>query len=56
MPDNEYADGMLEHDGDIGKILKTLDELGIANNTLSLIHISEPTRLELESRVRGCGF
>lgn len=34
MPDNEYADGMLEHDGDIGKILKALDELGIANNTI----------------------
>lgn len=34
MPDNEYADGMLEHDGDIGKILKALDELGIADNTI----------------------
>ncbi|MFG4000827.1 arylsulfatase [Flavobacterium aquidurense] len=34
MPDNEYADGMLEHDGDVGKILKALDELGIANNTI----------------------
>ena len=27
MPDNEYADGMIEHDGDVGKLLKTLDEL-----------------------------
>lgn len=34
MPDNEYADGMLEHDGDIGKILKSLDDLGIADNTI----------------------
>lgn len=34
MPDNEYADGMLEHDGDVGKILKALDELGIADNTI----------------------
>nr|WP_198999452.1 arylsulfatase [Flavobacterium sp. ASV13] len=34
MPDNEYADGMLEHDGDVGKILKALDELGIAENTI----------------------
>ena len=34
MPDNEYADGMIEHDDDVGKLLKALDELGIAN-TLS---------------------
>jgi arylsulfatase A-like enzyme len=34
MPDNEYADGMIEHDGDVGKLLKTLDDLGIANNTI----------------------
>jgi arylsulfatase A-like enzyme len=30
----EYADGMIEHDGTIGKLLKTLDDLGIANNTI----------------------
>jgi len=34
MPDNEYADGMLEHDGDVGLILKTLDDLGITENTI----------------------
>jgi arylsulfatase len=34
MPGNEYADGMIEHDGDVGKLLKTLDDLGIANNTI----------------------
>jgi arylsulfatase A-like enzyme len=34
MPDNEYADGMIEHDGDVGKLLKTLDDLGIAGNTI----------------------
>jgi arylsulfatase A-like enzyme len=34
MPDNEYADGMVEHDGDVGKLLRTLDDLGIANNTI----------------------
>ena len=33
MPDNEYADGMIEHDGDVGKLLKTLDDLAIADNT-----------------------
>ncbi len=36
MPDNEYADGMIEHDGDVGKLLKVLDDLGIANDTIVL--------------------
>ncbi len=30
----EYADGMVEHDGHIGQILKKLDDLGVANDTL----------------------
>lgn len=34
MPGNEYADGMIEHDGDVGKLLKALDDLGIADNTI----------------------
>ena len=34
MPGNEYADGMMEHDGDVGKLLKALDDLGIADNTI----------------------
>ncbi|CDM58768.1 MULTISPECIES: arylsulfatase [Rhizobium] len=34
MPGNEYADGMIEHDGDVGKLLKTLDDLKIADNTI----------------------
>lgn len=34
MPGNEYADGMIEHDLDVGKLLKALDDLGIANNTI----------------------
>ena len=32
----EYADGMVEHDGHVGKLLKTLDDLGIADNTIVL--------------------
>jgi arylsulfatase A-like enzyme len=36
MPDNEYADGMIEHDGDVGKLLRTLDDLNIADNTIVL--------------------
>ncbi|MEA1950181.1 MAG: arylsulfatase [Planctomycetota bacterium] len=31
---DEYADGMVEHDMHIGKFLQLLDELGIADNTL----------------------
>jgi arylsulfatase A-like enzyme len=34
MPDNEYGDGMVEHDGDVGKLLKALDDLNIANDTI----------------------
>jgi arylsulfatase len=29
-----YPDGMVEHDGQVGQILKKLDDLGIANNTI----------------------
>ena len=31
---SEYIDGMLEHDGHVGNLLKVIDELGIANNTI----------------------
>jgi len=31
---SEYIDGMIEHDDTVGTLLKTLDDLGIANNTL----------------------
>jgi arylsulfatase A-like enzyme len=34
MVGNEYADGMIEHDGDVGKLLKALDDLGITNDTI----------------------
>jgi arylsulfatase A-like enzyme len=34
MPGNEYADGMIEHDQDVGKLLKALDDLGITKNTI----------------------
>ena len=29
-----YPDGMVEHDGQVGQVLKKLDDLGIANNTI----------------------
>jgi arylsulfatase len=34
MPGNEYADGMLEMDDDVGKLLKALDDLGVAKDTI----------------------
>jgi arylsulfatase len=32
--DSEYIDGMIEHDETIGSLLKALDDMGIANDTL----------------------
>lgn len=34
MPGNEYGDGMWEHDQDVGKLLKALEDLKIADNTI----------------------
>jgi arylsulfatase len=34
MPGNYYADGMIEHDGHVGKLLEAVDDLGIVNNTI----------------------
>jgi arylsulfatase len=31
---DEYTDGMIEHDMHVGELLKLLDDLGIANNTI----------------------
>ena len=31
---DEYSDGMVEHDRHVGKLLKKLDDLGIADNTI----------------------
>jgi arylsulfatase A-like enzyme len=31
---SEYFDGMIEHDGHVGQLLKTLDDLNIANDTI----------------------
>src|SRR3546814_15603621 len=32
----EYADGMIEHDALIGEVLMSLDDMGIADNTIVL--------------------
>jgi len=31
---DEYSDGMVEHDGHVGQLLQLLDDLGIADNTI----------------------
>jgi arylsulfatase len=33
---DEYTDGMIEHDGHVGELLKLLDDLGVANDTIVL--------------------
>jgi arylsulfatase A-like enzyme len=38
--DSEYMDGMIEHDETIGKILKALDDMGIAEN-LIIVYTSD---------------
>jgi arylsulfatase A-like enzyme len=32
--DSEYIDGMIEHDDTVGTLLKTLDDLGVTDNTI----------------------
>ncbi|MCJ2048763.1 arylsulfatase [Methylobacterium sp. J-070] len=32
--DSEYIDGMQEHDDTVGKVLKALDDMGVANDTI----------------------
>ncbi|HWK39743.1 MAG TPA: arylsulfatase [Hyphomicrobium sp.] len=34
--DSEYIDGMIEHDNTVGSLLKTLEDLGAADNTIVL--------------------
>jgi arylsulfatase len=34
MPGNEYADGMVQHDKDVGKLLDYLDQLKVTDNTI----------------------
>lgn len=33
---DEYSDGMVEHDGQVGELLKLIDDLGLANDTIVL--------------------
>jgi len=42
-----HADGMLEHDGMVGELLKQLDDLGIADNTIVLYTTDNGAELAL---------
>lgn len=42
-----HADGMVEHDGHVGELLKQLDDLGIANNTIVLYTTDNGAELAL---------
>ncbi len=42
-----HADGMVEHDGHVGQLLKQLDDLGIANNTIVLYTTDNGAELAL---------
>ena len=37
-PAPSIADGMIEHDATVGALLKKLDDLGIADNTIVHLH------------------
>lgn len=37
---DQYSDGLAEHDAHVGELLKQLDELGIANNTI-VVYVSD---------------
>ena len=47
---DEYADGMVEHDMHVGVLLAKLDELGIAENTI--VHYSTDNGVHMMSRTR----
>jgi arylsulfatase len=47
---DEYTDGMIEHDLHVGELLKLLDDLGIADNTI--VQYSTDNRPKQENRTR----
>ena len=40
---DEYSDGMVEHDGHVGQLLKLIDDLGLANDTVVMYSTSANT-------------
>ena len=53
-----YPDGMVEHDGQVGELLKKLDDLGIADNTIRESRSTAPMRSRqvAAERERGVGL
>ena len=47
---DEYSDGMVEHDMHVGELLKLLDDLGIADNTI--VHVLHRQRPALQHLAR----
>ena len=46
-----YHDGMIEHDKHVGKLLKAIDDLGIADNTIVMYsHRQRPAHEHLAGR------
>jgi hypothetical protein len=45
-----YPDGMVEHDGQVGQLLKKLDDLGIADNDRDLHHRQRRRDIHLAGR------
>jgi arylsulfatase A-like enzyme len=43
---------MVEHDGQVGELLKKLDNLGIADNTIGSLHNRQRRRIVLGARRR----
>ena len=53
---DEYADGMVEHDMHVGKLLDLLDELGIADNTIVFYSTDNGPHYEYLARRGGRPF
>ena len=47
-----YPDGMVEHDGMVGQLLKKLDDLGIADNTIVIYTTDNGAEVVLLARWR----
>ena len=47
MPDNEYADGMIEMDINVGKLMKALKDLRITDNTFVVFTTEWPQPVQL---------
>lgn len=46
--DSEYIDGMIEHDDTIGTLLKALDDMGIADNTIVVYTTDNGPHMNME--------